>query len=328
MEKKEKETIFKQERPEKPAISYILISCCTCKRPKMLEKAIKSIEQLFLPKDIKVEILVCDNDINESGRKTVEEVLKNFKLKINYVVEKERGIASARNRVLNEAVKLNASHILFFDDDEIFEKNCLIKHIEMYENNEQAYISSGLTKNKFADNLPKHVTKNLVFKQRTTKKTGMIRTYCASGNVFFPVSLVKDYDTYFSLEYKFMGGEDGDFFGRASKKGFTIVCNNEAIVYEMISEARGNINWILQKSYYNGYAGTILKFKNSRKSKILYILKQIITLCLNGVFLIFAILSGFTLFLNILCICIRTKGKIDAAIENKTVDFYKNICGE
>ena len=125
-----------------------------------------------------------------------------------------------------------------------------------------------------------------------------------------------------------MGGEDGDFFKRAANLGFTIIWNNEAIIYEMVSKSRGNIKWILNKCYYNGYSGTILKFKNSTKKKISYIIKQIITLCLNSFILPFSIIGGLTLFFNILSICFRTKGKIDATIKNSPIEFYKNIYGE
>ena len=315
-------------QPIKTDVSYVLICCCTCKRPKMLMEALKSINTLILPKDIKVEALICDNDAEATGEQTVKEFSQTSQIPIHYFVEKERGIASARNRVLTEALNLNASHILFFDDDELLEPNCLIEHIKLYQTNLEAYISSGPTPNKFIDKLPFYVTKHMVFKQRTTKKTGLKRDYCASGNVFFPLNLVKDYNIYFSLEYKFMGGEDGDFFGRASKNGFTIIWNNEAIIYEMVSKARGNVKWILNKCYYNGFAGATLKFKDYKKSKTVYLIKQIFNLILNGIILIPSILGGPLLFLNVLGVCFKTKGKIDATIKTTPLNFYQNISGE
>ena len=127
-----------------------------------------------------------------------------------------------------------------------------------------------------------------------------------------------------------MGGEDGDFFKRAFALGFTIVWNNEAVIYEMVSKSRGNINWILKKCYYNGYAGIMLKIKNEKNilNKLFILSKQLIVLIINCIILIPSIFFGLTNFLNILGIMIRTKGKIDAIIKTKPIDFYRNIYGE
>lgn len=314
----------------KTHVEFVCLACCTCKRPKMLKETLKSINDLIAPNDIRIEAVIIDNDNEASAKSTVEEFKSITNIPIHYKIEKERGISNARNRALEEVIKLGASHILFFDDDEILDKNCLTEHIKLYKNNPNAIISSGPTINKFIDKLPSYITKHMVFKQRTTKKTGLIREYCACGNVFFPVSLIKDYNLRFSNEYVFMGGEDGDFFKKASALGFTIVWNNEAIIYEMVSKSRGNINWILKKCYYNGYAGNMLKFKNEKNKikKYLFILKQIIVIAINSIILIPALFFGLTAFFNILGTITRTKGKIDAIIETKPIDFYRNIYGE
>lgn len=170
----------------------------------------------------------------------------------------------------------------------------------------------------------------MVFKQRTSKKTGQIIDHCACGNVFFPVSLIKDYNLRFSNEYVFMGGEDGDFFKKASALGFTIVWNNKAIIYEMVSKSRGNINWILKKCYYNGYAGTMLKIKDEKDNikKFFIMSKQIGVLIINSIILLPSLFLGLTTFFNVLGTITRTKGKIDAIIKTKPIDFYRNISGE
>ena len=315
---------------KKTKIEFVCLACCTCKRPKMRKETLKSINDLIVPDDIRIEAVIIDNDNESSAKSTVEEFKSITNIPIHYKIEKERGISNARNSALEEIISLGASHILFFDDDEILDKNCLIEHIKLYKNNPNAIISSGPTINKFIDKLPSYITKHMVFKQRTTKKTGLIREYCACGNVFFPVSLIKDYNLRFSKEYTFMGGEDGDFFKRAFALGFTIVWNNEAIIYEMVSKSRGNINWILKKCYYNGYAGTMLKIKNEKDNikKFFIMSRQICVLIINSIILIPSIIFGLTNFLNILGIIIRTKGKIDAIIKTKPIDFYRNISGE
>lgn len=322
--------MIKNYNDMKIPIDFVCLTCCTCKRPKMLEKSLNSIKELIIPQNIRVEILVVDNDSEKSAEKTVEKIKQELNIPIHYKIEIERGISNARNKALEEVLELGASHILFFDDDEILDRNCLIEHINLYQNNKDTVISTGPTINKFIDKLPSYITKHLVFKQKTSKRTGQIIDHSACGNVFFPVSLIKDYNLRFSNEYVFMGGEDGDFFKKASALGFTIVWNNKAIIYEMVSKSRGNINWILKKCYYNGYAGTMLKIKNEKDNikKFFIMSRQICVLIINSIILIPSIIFGLTNFLNILGIIIRTKGKIDAIIKTKPIDFYRNIYGE
>ena len=322
--------IYKTSTEKKTKIEFVCLACCTCKRPKMLKETLKSINDLIVPDDIRIEAVIIDNDNESSAKSTVEEFKSITNIPIHYKIEKERGISNARNRVLEEVIKLGASHILFFDDDEILDKNCLIEHIKLYENNQNAIISAGPTINNFIDKLPSYITKHMVFKQKTSKKTGQIIDHCACGNVFFPVSLIKDYNLRFSKEYIFMGGEDGDFFKKASTLGFTIVWNNEAIIYEMVSKSRGNINWILKKCYYNGYAGTMLKIKDEKDNikKFFIMSKQIGVLIINSIILLPSLFLGLTTFFNVLGTITRTKGKIDAIIKTKPIDFYRNISGE
>ena len=322
MIEKEVVNLIDNSAVSKPEISFVLLSCCTCKRPKMLNETLKSIFNLNLPQNIKIEILIVDNDKEESAKETVS-VWKNKNIPLHYIVETERGIAFARNRVLNESIKLNASHILFFDDDEVLTPGCLLNHINLYNSNKEVYISSGPTINKFMEDFPKYITRHLVFKQKYTKKTGQKKTDCACGNVFFPVSVAKDYNLRFSTDYKYMGGEDGDFFYRASLLGFNIIWNKEAVIEEMVTKERANIPYILKKCYYNGYAGTlqrIKRFKNKNK-KFIYLLKQLPVLFINS-------LIGLSTFYNILGILFRTKGKIDACIKSSPITFYDKIYGK
>lgn len=320
-----------EQKPAKPGISFVCLVCCTCKRPKMLSASIKSLNFLKIPENLRTELVIVDNDGEESAKAVVEKLAPDLNFPVHYVTEPERGLSNARNRALEEVIKLGASHILFFDDDELMDKNCLIEHIKLYNDNPDAYISSGPTITEFVDRLPFYIRNHLVFKkQKTTKKTGLIRNYCACGNVFFPVSLIKDYGLRFSSEYVFMGGEDGEFFSRASALGFTIIWNNEAVIYEMVSKSRANIGWILKKCYYNGYAGTMLKFKGekSKTKKLLFLCRQSIVLALDILILLPSVLAGPLCFFNVLGTCFYTKGKIDGIIKGTPIEFYRDIYGE
>lgn len=314
---------------QKPKVEFVLIGICTCKRPKMLAMSLESLSNLNLPENLKVEILIVDNDSESTARETVEEFSKKSKLKINYVVEQERGISNARNKLLNEAINLGATHVAMMDDDEIVDKEWLQKHIELY-NNSDAYIISGPTYNKFLKNYPKYVTNNKVFKSSTCKKTGEERKICAGGNVFFALTIVKDNNLYFNTFYKFMGGEDGEFFSKASKLGYKIVWNNEAVNYELVGDSRANLKWVLNRCFYNGYSGTALKFKNNKNKiiKTAYMINKIFVVLLDLFLLVPSIIFGLTVFFNVFGMIIKNIGKIRGIFSIEQVNYYENICGE
>jgi len=314
---------------KKTEIKFVLISCCTCKRPNMLKKSLASIKSLILPENTRTELLIIDNDKEASAQSTIEKISKDFPIKINYFVEEQRGIANARNRLLKESLKLGASHIALFDDDEVVEPDWLLAHCELYNKNPDAIIVSGPTYNIFEKKYPDYIKKNNIFKSSTTKKTGLIRTICASGNVFFPTTLMSEAKIYFDTGHVFMGGEDGDFFSRASKAGFTIVWNNEAVNKELIGDERANIKWILDRSYYNGYSSVYLKFKDEKSlfKKLFFTAKILAVLVLNCLIVPLSLFFGLTSFFNALGITYKTLGKFNAVFKNKPVNYYQNICG-
>jgi succinoglycan biosynthesis protein ExoM len=323
--------MLKGEVPEfKKPVEFVLLSICTCQRPNMLRDCLLSANLLKVPDSIKVEILVIDNDENQTAKNVVETVKNDVKFPIHYEVENERGLAKARNKMLEEAIKIGASHILCIDDDEICTEDVLEQHIKTYNENSNAVIISGRTINKFDESYPNYIKNHMVFKQKTSKKTGLVRDNCAAGNVFFPITLVKDYNLRFSEKYKFMGGEDGEFFNRASKLGFVIVWCNESIIYEVVPPARANMKYILEKCYYNGYSGAFGRFKTSQNptKRFFYGLKNFLVLIFDVITLFPSLLFGISAFCNALGRCFRTAGKINASFKNIPLNFYEKIYGE
>lgn len=315
---------------EKPQINNIVLACCTYKRPRMLSLALESIKELNFPQNTEIQVLIIDNDVCNDLQDFLTKTRTYLPFSVHYVQEAKRGLAAVRNRLLSEAVRLGASHIAMFDDDEILDKNWLIEHINLYNTDEKAFISSGPTYTKFLQKSPAYIRKNNIFKTSTTKKTGTAKESCASGNVFFPVDIMTRSGILFDEKYNFMGGEDGDFFERASKSGYTIVWNADAINYEMVDESRANLKWILERCYFNGYKSSYLNSeKYAKKSKKqAYLYKLYLVLFLNSLILIPSIIFGLTLFFNVLGMGTKTYGKIDGLLKGERPDYYTESTGQ
>ena len=109
-------------------VKYIIIACCTYKRPEKLERLLKNLCTINYPENIKTEILVIDND----KAKSAEGIVEKFQdvLAVHYIMEEEKGLSNVRNRAIKEAFKLGAGHIAFIDDDEIADINWLVNHVD------------------------------------------------------------------------------------------------------------------------------------------------------------------------------------------------------
>jgi len=310
---------------QKEQINFILLSCCTYKRPFQLKSLLKSINELILPLSVRIEVLIIDNDKKQTAKEVVEEYQKILNLKINYFVEENPGLTNARNRLLNEAINLNATHLFLFDDDEILDKNSLMEHINLYNKYEEDIICSGIAINTFENNIPKYIQKNMIFKKGTNKKTGLVKSSCATDNAFIPVKLIRDNDLRFSKEFNFSGGEDMDFTQKAFQLGYKIIQNTESIVYEPVLFERATVKYIIKRAYFAGFCGPYAKFQKQKNilKQFLYLINLLFVLLFNFILLIFSILGGFTNLLNIFTKMVKTLGKIGGTLQLKQIDFYK-----
>jgi len=100
----------------------ILIAIPTHKRPEGLSSALKSLENIAQPDSVDIEVLVVEND----QHKTSEDVIADFtRFPVYYMLEKNLGLVYVRNRILEEAVRLDADYIAGLDDDEVATENWL-----------------------------------------------------------------------------------------------------------------------------------------------------------------------------------------------------------
>lgn len=313
----------------KTDIKFVLLALCTYKRPNMLEKCLDSISKLNLPNNIKIELLIIDNDKEGSAFATVNKFKFDIKMPIYHIVEQQRGLSSARNRLIREAVNLGATHVAMFDDDIILPQDWLVNYINYYNENEQAVIITAASYSKFIKEPPSYIAKNDLFKSHTTKKTGSIRKDAASGNVFFPLSIVTVLGLGFNSEYVYMGGEDGKFFGEASQKGAEIVWCNDCFNWELNGADKISVKWILKRSYYNGYSAAQRKMKTKKLiSKLLYSTKQLICLISNIFAIPFSILFGLAAIVNMLGFSAKSAGRAIGALKQNSLNYYQQLYGD
>ena len=310
----------------------ILIAVCTYLRPNMLERAFSHIKALKPLNDAIVEVLIVDNDKEQSAKNVVEKICSqnDFPYKIHYKVQEERGLSPARNKVLQSALELNADFIACFDDDDSPDENWLFGlwnfEKSMTEKKGKPVIVTGPAFSKFDKNYPKYITMN--FRSKTTKKTGQLRHTAATGNVLIPAEVIKK-GVFFDECYKFMGGEDGEFFQKAQTFGFEIYWCNEAVVYENITEEKANIKRILHRYFYNGFSNVFFELK--KMDSFLYRLKisskAIINITICTIVLPFSLILGRVGLFGVLSSILKSAGKFWALIRKEPLNFYQKTIG-
>ena len=308
----------------------ILIAVCTYLRPKMLERALNHIRELNPVNDAEIEVLIVDNDKKLSAKGIVEKTTKEFPYTVHYRTEEERGLSSARNKVLKSALELNADYIACFDDDDSPDKNWLIAlwnfEKQMLSKKGGNVIVTGPAFSRFDKDYPKYITMN--FRSKTTKKTGQLRHTAATGNVLIPIEVVKK-GVFFDEQYKFMGGEDGEFFQKAQTCGFEIYWCNEAVIYENITEEKANIKRILNRYFYNGFSNVFFELKkmDSPFYRLKISSKAIINICVCILVLPFSIIIGRVGFFGVLSSILKSAGKFCALFKKTPLNFYQKTIG-
>ena len=86
----------------------IVLGLCTYKRREFLLECLNSLKKLKMPLDIKIKIVIVDNDINKSAYDIVKKFSQDIPIPVEYEVETNKGIPFARNRVLRIAIQLRA----------------------------------------------------------------------------------------------------------------------------------------------------------------------------------------------------------------------------
>ncbi len=243
--------------------STIAICVATYKRPLLLKNCLQKINELELPAKHNIKIIIVDNDVQESARGTVLEQMKPSGNEILYFIEPVRGIVSARNRMITEAIKLGAELIAFIDDDEFPQKKWLLNYLDAMDKY-QADVAAG----------PVVATKGTtpVDDIKPNKKivTGDTPRHIAAGNVIFKSDLITRNKLSFDMTYNFSGGEDFDFFDRSRALGNKHIWVADALIFETILPERTGRRYLFFR-HFTGAINNVMQYRKRHNILIVWI---------------------------------------------------------
>ena len=219
----------------------LVICVCTRGRPAMLSRCLDALARQEADSDeFKIESVVIENEISPKVQSIVEKY-SNYESEINfhYAHEPSIGISSARNRAIDESLKLGAEWIAFMDDDEYPTENWLSEIVELISrtgtgsDEGEVYVGpvvrdlDGVAPDWLQMRPPRHAE-------------GAALDTCATNNVVFHRRLVAPDGVALRFKDAFglSGGEDSDFFGRATQQGIKIRWSWKPVVHEMFHKNR------------------------------------------------------------------------------------------
>ena len=233
----------------------ITICIATYMRPELLKNCLFSLTKIKVPDSYLPIIIVVDNDKLGSGKIAFDNIKNDFAVNCFYYIESERGISSARNNLLEKAILHKADLIGFIDDDEFAHENWLnnmVKGIDEYK----VDIGAGPVIPTKKTSMPKN------FKQDRKNKRGAVPRNIAAGNVMFTAGLIKNYSLRFDRYFDFMGGEDFDFFSKASQLGGSSAWIDDAVIFETITPDREKLKYILYR-HFTGGINLIMRYRKN-----------------------------------------------------------------
>lgn len=126
---------------------HIAVVICTWNRVKMLSESLRSLRQVHVPADWKVEVLVVDNNSRDETQAYLESLQADWTLgKLHASFEPRQGKQFALNRGISQARSLGCSLIAFTDDDVLFPTNWLENVVAaMYEGPTLPALAGGRT---------------------------------------------------------------------------------------------------------------------------------------------------------------------------------------
>lgn len=272
---------------KKDAVAHIAVCICTRKRPVMLERIIRCYAGLIVPPFTKLSLVIVENDILPACKALVSRLSERLEIAIHYRHEPRIGIPYARNKALDAADEIAATHLAFVDDDEWFDPNWLSEFWRYRETLSDEAVLQGPVISVLPPDTPAYYAQ---FYYTGRHKTGTMLKNSATCNVLIPLEPIRKHALRFDEIRPLAGGEDTIFFHRAHQAGIPMLACEEAQVYEEVPAERARLAWLLKRNFRVGATWGNCQKEIFHRSAIIVVASQLPNLIVRLVkVLVFAV---------------------------------------
>lgn len=229
----------------------------------MLQLALDSIAALDIPVDHKgapteVTLVVVDNDPERSGYEVVDRFSASSPIQVSYATSDKRGIGSARNSLIDQALLSSADFCAWIDDDEMVRPGWLTELVTV-QRLFDADVVAGPVNSLLPVGTPSWI---LPLYRAKARSTGAPLKSVATSNVLFSTRLIREWRLRFDPAFDLTGGEDIAFFAQAAEHGARMIWAADAWVDEHVHTERLN-----RRSVYLRHFGTAAAHAAALKSR-------------------------------------------------------------
>ncbi|MGA0606737.1 glycosyltransferase family 2 protein [Phenylobacterium sp. VNQ135] len=222
------------------------VCVCTFRRPAVAE-TLASLARQALDPDVRMRIVVADNDEQPEARERVQDAAAVHGLDLTYVHAPARNISLARNACLDAAA---GDFLAFLDDDETATQGWLAALLaEAQAGGWDAVL--GPVKAVYGEGAPGWLSAGDFHSTAPVRVGGRILKGYA-GNVMIRRPTIERLGLRFDLRLGRQGGEDDDFFYRLTDAGGTIGYAEAALAYEPVPAQRASLTWLLKRGFRTG----------------------------------------------------------------------------
>lgn len=190
------------------------------------------------------DLVVVDNDVIPSAQPVVAE----FGPSVRYVHEAHPGIASARNRGLDETAE--SEIIVFIDDDERPQPGWLASLLSLQVSTAAEAIA-GPVVSVFEGELDPWIKAGRFFERRR-HVSGTEVSVAATNNLLLDRAFVQRAGLRFDEAFGLSGGSDSVFTRQVRQAGGRILWCDEAVVIDVVPPDRATRRWVLRRAFRMG----------------------------------------------------------------------------
>ncbi len=227
-----------------------LIDVCICTyRRDSVVKTIRSIALQRISKDVRLRVIVSDNDETPSAECIVRNQCTELGLAYQYVHAPARNISVARNAALDAAT---APLVAFIDDDEVATPLWIAALLQCHAET-SATIIFGPVQAIYGDGPAWLREADLHSIRPAFRPGGVIDTGYTCNVLLDRAAMTQEMrDWRFDPALGRSGGEDTFFFHRLYSLGARCAFSEAAVVQESVPPQRGSMSWLLKRSFRSG----------------------------------------------------------------------------
>lgn len=227
-------------------IRTITVCICTFRRAHIVD-TLRSIDAQVLDDDIRLDIVVADNDVEPSAREMVLACATSLKTPVTYIHAPAANISIARNACLDAAA---GDHVALIDDDEIATPNWLhALSAEMRATGAQAVL--GPVRATYRSDAPSWLRDGDFHSTYPVTVNGEIITGYTC-NALLAIRSPALAGLRFDLALGKSGGEDSTYFSEMHARGGRIAYAPDAWTEEEVPVGREAFSWLMKRRFRMG----------------------------------------------------------------------------